>query len=380
MFISVCLSQWYQINIDGISREYYVSLPAITFEPIPLIIAMHGRSQSASDMISISEMDDYAHLQNIAVVYPQGLNDIGQYTWNVGTWWDFNSQDDIEFISSVIDSMSLNLQIDQDKIYACGYSNGGFMAYELACELSNKIAAFGSVSGNFMLNENQECDNVRKIPFMHIHGTSDVIVSYLPPTIDDALTIDESINYWSSFNGLNFESIENLNSNVNIYTYYSDSNPVKFIHYKIEGGIHEWSTNYGFHSSQVLVDFFLEYQLSDFIDNDLDGIAQSNDNCPEIYNPNQNDIDEDLVGDACDICDNANIFILGNINGDITLNNSPVKNILDVLLLVDIIFFEELNEVMSTCMNESSDINGDGVRNILDLILLVNQIRTENYF
>ena len=378
--MNICLAEWFELNLDGLIREYYVSLPQNISAPMPLIIAMHGRSNSVSDMVSISEMDQYAHLQNIAVVYPQGLNDIGEYTWNVGTWWDFNSQDDIAFISSVIDSISLDFQIDQDRIYACGYSNGGFMAYELACELSSKIAAFGSVSGNFMLNQNQECDDARKIPFMHIHGTSDLIVSYLPPTIDDALTVGESINYWSSFNSLDFESSESLNSNVNIYTYYSDNNPAKFIHYKIEGGIHEWSTNYGFHSSQVLVDFFLEYQLSNFIDSDLDGIAQSIDNCPEVYNPNQSDIDEDLIGDACDICDNTNIFVLGNINGDVALNNNPVKDILDVLLLVDIVLFEDVNEGMSICMKESSDINENGEINISDVILLVNQIRTGNIF
>ena len=76
------------------------------------------------------------------------------------------------------------------------------MAYDLACELSDRIVAFGSVSGNFMLNDNQDCTSEREIPIMHIHGTSDGTVNYYPPTIDGSLTADESIDFWIAENDL----------------------------------------------------------------------------------------------------------------------------------------------------------------------------------
>ena len=48
-------------------------------------------------------------------------------------------------------------------------STGGFMAYELACELSNRIVAFGSVAGNFRMNTDQDCTNEREIPLLCIY-------------------------------------------------------------------------------------------------------------------------------------------------------------------------------------------------------------------
>ena len=62
-----------------------------------------------------------------------------------------------------------DFNIDQDRIYACGMSNGGYMSYELACELEDRIAAFGSVTGNFMLNQSsgQLCEFTREIPIIH---------------------------------------------------------------------------------------------------------------------------------------------------------------------------------------------------------------------
>ena len=51
------------------------------------------------------------------------------------------------------------------------------------------------------------------------------------------------------------------------------------------------------------------------LDVDEDGVLDSDDNCIDIANPNQADIDFDGAGDACDPCDNQNVYTFGNING-----------------------------------------------------------------
>ena len=113
---------------------------------------MHGYGGSSQSQLSYSEMDLFAHPMNVAVVYPQGAtNGWGISAWNIGTFWDQSNLDDVGFISLMIDQISADFDIDLDRVYACGMSNGGYMAYELACELENKIAAFGSVTGNFIL-------------------------------------------------------------------------------------------------------------------------------------------------------------------------------------------------------------------------------------
>tara|TARA_Y100001936_G_scaffold250614_1_gene303823 strand:- start:102 stop:1109 length:1008 start_codon:yes stop_codon:yes gene_type:complete len=322
--ISLCCAQWFQLNHDFIARTYYVSYPdnVEDQESVPLIINMHGYGGSASSQRLYSEMDDFAHQLGIAVVYPQGIvNSIGYTSWNIGTFWDFSNLDDVGFIDAMIEKISNDFNIDQDRIYACGMSNGGYMSYELACELENKITAFGSVTGNFMLNTNQECEFSREIPIIHFHGTSDSVVDYYPPSFDDALTVFESADFWTQYNDFDLESMEELNNNVEIYTFGNDQSNTVFKHYKVYGGEHDWfKENWGFHTSRVLVDFFLQYRLSDF------------------YN-------ETILGDV---------------------NNDSEINILDIVLLTDIILNDSYVEV--------GDLNNDQTISILDLILLINII------
>ena len=205
--ISLSFAQWFNINHEGVNRTYYVSYPANSTEPTPLIINMHGYGGTAQDQQAYSQMDQFAHDQNIAVVYPQGLN----YSWNVFTYWDSNPYDDVGFISIMIDAIAQDFDIDLNKIYACGMSNGGYMSYRLACDLSDKITAFGSVTGNFMLQniDSNDCiDQDREIPIIHFHGTADPIVNYAPPSFDGSLTVSESIDFWSLYN-----SLDSLNIN-----------------------------------------------------------------------------------------------------------------------------------------------------------------------
>ena len=215
---SLGFGQLFEVTHNNATRDYWVDYPENATEDTPLIIAMHGRNQFLVTFIPQSQMSNFANPQNVAVVYPQGLNFWGVPAWNTGVWWSNSVYDDVGYIDALIDSVSSNFAIDSNRIYACGFSNGGFMAYDLACELPDRIVAFGSVSGNFMMNSNQDCTNEREIPIMHIHGTSDLIVNYYPPTIDFSMASLEAMEWWSIENDLTEQTIEALNNNVNIYT------------------------------------------------------------------------------------------------------------------------------------------------------------------
>lgn len=267
---------------DGLIREYYVSFPVETNESSPLIINMHGHKSNALEQRGYSEMDEYALPRNIAVVYPEGI----KKAWNVGTDWEKSDADDIGFINALIDSVAGNYNIDLDRVYACGMSNGGYMAYELACALSRRIAAFGSVTGNFMMNPGQECKPAREIPIIHIHGTSDSIVPYTHPT-DSSMTVVESIEFWKQYNDLTLESVESLpdlitsdKTTVEKVTFSKINSKTQFVHFKVNGGGHQWfgskvadrmiikwvlgNNNHDINASKELIDFFLQYRLSDF--------------------------------------------------------------------------------------------------------------------
>ena len=271
----------YLINFDGKTREYYVSLPEDTSKPVPIIINFHGFLSHAMDQQGFSQMDNYAHQNGIGIVYPEGV----KRSWNVGKAI-LNDENDIGFVNALIDSVSSNYNIDSNRIYACGFSNGGTFSYELMCGLSNKIAAFGSVGGNFSINENRLCNIDREIPLIHIHGTKDRLQNYNNSDGDFLSTI-ESVNYWVKYNQLDIKVVENMEdihkkdgTTVEKYTYSKNNSSTQVIHFKVVKGGHLWlgspiadwltlrlffgKNNHEINSSKELVDFFLKYKLSDF--------------------------------------------------------------------------------------------------------------------
>jgi hypothetical protein len=99
------------------------------------------------------------------------------------------------------------------------------------------------------------------------------------------------------------------------------------------------------------------------LDIDGDGVATIDDNCPETYNPEQEDADEDGIGDAC-CCVN----IRGNMNAD----EDDKINIADLTYIVDFLFGSPVGPVPG-CPAES-DCDGDGSTNIADLTALVGYL------
>jgi len=113
-------------------------------------------------------------------------------------------------------------------------------------------------------------------------------------------------------------------------------------------------------------------------DLDEDGFDADEDNCPDHYNPSQADVDEDGGGDACDICDNANVFIVGNVNGDLDTDNQPKIDFFDVIALLDHLQSSQSNPTaISECEHQAGNINSDNNVNIIDVVNLVNMILFE---
>jgi len=271
----------YLINFDGKIREYYVSMPKDKSKPIPLIINFHGFRSDAIEQKGFSQMDDYAHQNGVGVIYPEGF----KKSWNVGKAI-LNNENDIGFTNALIDSVLSKYNIDSDRIYACGFSNGGTFSYELICGLSNKIAAFGSVGGNFSINQKRVCNINREVPLIHIHGTKDRLQKYYKSNRDFLSTV-ESVNFWAEYNQLDIKVVENIEdihkmdrTSVQKHTYSKNNSNTQVIHLKVVNGGHLWlgspisdwfilrlffgKNNHEINSSKELVDFFLQYKLSDF--------------------------------------------------------------------------------------------------------------------
>ena len=121
------------------------------------------------------------------------------------------------------------------------------------------------------------------------------------------------------------------------------------------------------------------YQVSAVNINDMnpdiddDNWLNCEDNCIDIYNPEQEDSDGDLIGDVCDPCDNL-VYILGNINGDTDDAGIPVIDVMDVISLVDYL----LGGGSYDCQVPIMNVNGDEFVNVVDVIALVQSILNGN--
>ena len=120
-----------------------------------------------------SDMRPIADTANFILVYPQARpdpSDGNSFNWIPKVPGTF---DDVPFFSSLIDTIASNYQIDQNRIYACGYSLGGDMSFELGCKLNNRIAAIAPVARTMQANPNSFCSPVHPTGVLTILGTDD---------------------------------------------------------------------------------------------------------------------------------------------------------------------------------------------------------------
>ena len=247
------------ININGVTREFILYIPSTynSADAIPLMLNFHGWTMSASDQMNMSDMRALAESEKFILVYPQGTKFknrfYGSTHWNVGSWTKGSTSDDIGFVDELIDYMAVNYNIDLERIYACGYSNGGFFSHELACNLSNKIAAIGAVSANMSTRTKDNCNPSHPIPVVTVSGTNDNEVSYDGGNFEGQISHNEVLNYWINYNETDaspiISDLPNININdgstVKLYQYKNGNNNVEIEHYKVINGGHDWPGTLG---------------------------------------------------------------------------------------------------------------------------------------
>ena len=258
---------------DNVNRNYLIYIPDSYDSEIdyPLMFVFHGFGGIASEFINTADMRDLAESNNFIVVYPQGLDLAGTGShWNCSNPSADNKSDvdDIGFIENLIDQLIVDYPvIDSKRIYAAGYSNGGFMSYYLACN-SKKFAAIGSVAGTMLDDSYQSCDAQFPTAMINIHGTDDFDVPY-----DGNIyypSIPEVVDWWKNFNTTpNEDLLTNQDGSIEQYKYYNDAGDIYVEHIKIIGGGHYWDDklNYnGKNTSGLIWEFVSSYNIDGIID------------------------------------------------------------------------------------------------------------------
>lgn len=264
------------IDHDGETREYEVHLPTGydgNGTAYPLIINMHGLGSSRNDQAFYSYFNSVADTAGIVVVYPQGLPvefwGAVQNHWNAGFG---TGVDDLGFIDKMLTELLSDYNLDPARVYATGMSNGGYMSYYLACEMSDRIAAIASVTGSMPLNVLASCNADYTVPVMQIHGTDDGVVPF-----DGPPSINRVVDFWVNQNDCmgapeidSIPDIQPLDQCTAVkYTYTDCQDNHEVWYYVITGGGHTWpgafplgvlgNTNQDFKASEHIWWFFRKF-------------------------------------------------------------------------------------------------------------------------
>ena len=252
---------------DGIDREYILYIPNSYdgTSSVPLMLNFHGFGGSASQFMQEADMRSLAEANTFILVYPQGSCLDGSSHWNPCPIGGDNKStaDDVGFIESIISEISSQYTIDMERIYAAGYSNGGMMAYGLANYKSDLIAAVASVSGAML---NCTGPTSHPMPVVHLHGTSDGVVSYNGS--NDWNSVQSTLEYWTSFNNtISTPTIDTDNTGgmtIEHYSYEQGDNAVSVEHYKYIGGDHVWFNEpyQGQNASELVWNFMSRYDIN----------------------------------------------------------------------------------------------------------------------
>ena len=164
---------------SGIERKYQVYVPQSyeTNKSTPLILSFHGLSGWATQHEKTSNWNALADQHGFIVVYPLGTGTPLGWKTNNKAVEESLIQAEVTFISDLIDKISADYNIDHNRIYVNGFSNGGGMSFLLACQLSEQITAMGGVSGAYLTSWDY-CQPTHPMPVIAFHGTQDEVVSY----------------------------------------------------------------------------------------------------------------------------------------------------------------------------------------------------------
>jgi polyhydroxybutyrate depolymerase len=248
-------------DMNGETRQYILHRPDGLQENSPLVFVLHGLGGSASGIREYSRMDKVADENGFAVCYPQGTGGSedtkytkkGTHFWNVGYEVHKNETvDDVEFITSLAMFLQEKYNLDSEKTFCTGMSNGGDMSYLLGCAAPDIFKAIAPITGCMMKWIYDSCNENDPVPVFHVHGTADHTTYYDGDEENRDewgayMGVERTINLWIERNECSNTSVDTLpdidknDGSIVIAqknTGGKNNNEVWF--YKVIGGDHEW--------------------------------------------------------------------------------------------------------------------------------------------
>ena len=245
----------------GLEREYMLYIPQSAEKNSPLVFMLHGLGSTHTIIMNYSQMNQVADKHGFVVCYPQGIRGAentrhtkkGTPFWNVGYETHKNETvDDVSFIKSLAIYLQQEYNLDPEKTFCAGMSNGGDMSYLLGCEEPDIFKAIAPITGCMMGWIYESCNKNDPVPVFQVHGTADK-TTYYDGDVDNRdkwgayMGVETTINFWVDRNKckeVNIDTLPDIDRNdgsiviTEKYTGGRNNNEVWF--YKVINGDHEW--------------------------------------------------------------------------------------------------------------------------------------------
>lgn len=149
--------------------------------PAPLLVLLHGYTGTAATQDGYLGVTEQAASRGLYVLLPDGTPNAQD-----DRFWDATPAccnfagppvDDVGYLRDLVHEAIEERPIDPNRVYVLGHSNGGFMAYRLACELADEIAAIAVLAGSDLPTDDG-CEPSRPVSVLHLHGTDDAVIGY----------------------------------------------------------------------------------------------------------------------------------------------------------------------------------------------------------
>lgn len=158
-----------RITVNGKERRYLLYPPPA--KPAGLVIMLQGEGE-LPERAALDGQIEAAATRNLVLAVPEAID----HAWNDGI--HRQGTDDLAFLSALIDVLVREFRLDPRRVYVVGFSNGGGMAFRLACELSEKVSAIATVAASMAQESLATCRPKRAPAVLVIHGTADPIIPY----------------------------------------------------------------------------------------------------------------------------------------------------------------------------------------------------------
>lgn len=228
----------YSMTVDGLNRSYRVYRPPGLAAAAPLVVMMHGGFGTAANAEKRYGWDELAESAKFVVAYPDGAS----RAWNAGGGCCGRSAvdgvDDVGFITAMVADIRRRVAVDQARIYATGISNGGIMAYTLACN-TDLFAAIGPTAATQL----DPCPAPHPTSVLHIHGTADRNIRYdggpgIGVAHIDGLSVPDVNAFWRNADQCAPPAVSTERRLTTSAAECPDGRGVQLI--TVDGGGHEW--------------------------------------------------------------------------------------------------------------------------------------------